>query len=32
MREIIGIAYEINLGRRRYSRETLLRVLDEVKV
>jgi hypothetical protein len=31
LREIIAIAYEINLGKRRYSRNELLRVLDEVK-
>ena len=31
LREIIGIAYEMNLGRRRHSRAHLLRVLDEVK-
>ena len=31
LREIIGIACEMNLGKRRYSREQLLRVLDEVK-
>jgi hypothetical protein len=32
LREIIGIAYQINLGKRRHSQDTLLRVLDEVKV
>jgi LAGLIDADG endonuclease len=31
MRAIVGIAYQINLGRRRHPRATLLRVLDEVK-
>jgi hypothetical protein len=31
LREIIAIASEMNLGKRRYSREQLLRVLDEVK-
>jgi hypothetical protein len=31
MREIIGIAYQMNLGKRRHSQATLLRVLDEVK-
>ncbi len=31
LREIIDIAYEMNLGRRRHSRDHLLRVLDEVK-
>jgi hypothetical protein len=31
LREIIGIACEMNLGKRRYSRTQLLRVLDEVK-
>jgi hypothetical protein len=31
LREIIDIATEINLGKRRYSREQLLRALDEVK-
>ena len=31
LREIIGIAYQINLGKRRHSQATLLRVLDEVK-
>jgi hypothetical protein len=31
MREIVEIATEINLGKRRYSRQELLRVLDEVK-
>jgi hypothetical protein len=29
--EIVGIASELNLGRRRHDQETLLRVLDEVK-
>ena len=32
MREIVDIAYQMNLGKRRHSRATLLRVLDEVKV
>jgi hypothetical protein len=31
LREIVDIAYEINLGKRRHSRSQLLRVLDEVK-
>ena len=31
LREIIGIAYEMNLGKRRHSKAKLLRVLDEVK-
>ena len=31
LRVIVGIAWEINLGKRRYAREALLRVLDEVK-
>jgi hypothetical protein len=31
LRKIIAIAYEINLGKRRYTRSELLRVLDEVK-
>ena len=31
LRQIVDIAYEMNLGKRRYSREQLLRVLDEVK-
>jgi hypothetical protein len=31
LREIVGIAYQMNLGRRRHSQATLLRVLDEVK-
>jgi hypothetical protein len=31
LREIVEIAYEINLGRRRHDQATLLRVLDEVK-
>jgi hypothetical protein len=31
LRAIIGIACEMNLGKRRYSRAQLLRVLDEVK-
>jgi LAGLIDADG DNA endonuclease family protein len=32
LREIVGIAYEMNLGKRRHPKTTLLRVLDEVKV
>ena len=31
LREIVGIAYQINLGKRRHSEATLLTVLDEVK-
>jgi hypothetical protein len=31
LREIITIAYEMNLGKRRYSQADLLRVLSEVK-
>ena len=31
MREIVRIAYEMNLGRRRYPASTLLRTLSEVK-
>jgi hypothetical protein len=31
LREIIDIAFEMNLGKRRYPRGELLRVLDEVK-
>jgi hypothetical protein len=31
LREIVRIAYQMNLGRRRYSQARLLRVLDEVK-
>jgi hypothetical protein len=31
MAEIVRIACEINLGRRRHSAEALLRVLNEVK-
>jgi hypothetical protein len=31
LREIVGIAYQMNLGRRRHSEATLLKVLDEVK-
>jgi LAGLIDADG endonuclease len=31
MREIVAIAYEMNLGKRRHEEATLLRVLDEVK-
>ena len=32
LREIVGIAYQLNLGKRRHSQAALLRVLDEVKV
>jgi LAGLIDADG endonuclease len=32
LREIVDIAYQMNLGKRRYSKAALLRVLDEVKV
>jgi LAGLIDADG endonuclease len=31
LREIVGIAYQINLGKRRHSQARLLQVLDEVK-
>jgi LAGLIDADG endonuclease len=31
LREIVDIAYEMNLGRRRHSRTKILRMLDEVK-
>jgi hypothetical protein len=31
MREIVRIAYEMNLGKRRHSASTLLRTLSEVK-
>ncbi len=31
LREIVGIAYQMNLGKRRHSEATLLKVLDEVK-
>jgi hypothetical protein len=31
LRDIIAIAYEINLGKRRHSQTDLLRALDEVK-
>ena len=31
LREIVDVAYQMNLGKRRHSREALLRVLDEVK-
>jgi hypothetical protein len=31
LREIVGIAYQMNLGKRRHSQATLLKVLDEVK-
>jgi hypothetical protein len=32
LREIVDVAYEMNLGKRRHSKATLLRGLDEVKV
>jgi hypothetical protein len=32
LREIVEIAYQMNLGKRRHTQATLLRVLDEVKV
>jgi hypothetical protein len=32
LREIVDIAYQMNFGKRRHSKATLLRVLDEVKV
>jgi LAGLIDADG endonuclease len=32
LREIIDVAYQMNLGKRRHSQSALLRVLDEVKV
>jgi hypothetical protein len=32
LREIVDVAYELNLGKRRHSKATLLKVLDEVKV
>jgi hypothetical protein len=32
LREIVGIAYQMNLGKRRHSEATLLKALDEVKV
>ena len=32
LREIVDVAYEMNLGKRRHSKALLLRVLDEVKV
>jgi hypothetical protein len=32
LREIIDLAYQMNLGKRRHTQSTLLRVLDEVKV
>jgi hypothetical protein len=32
MREIIDVAHGMNVGKRRHSRDKLLRVLDEVKV
>ena len=31
LRKIVAIAYEMNLGKRRYAQAQLLRVLDEVK-
>jgi hypothetical protein len=31
MAEVVAIASEMNLGKRRYSASTLLRTLDEVK-
>ena len=31
LQQIVAIAYEMNLGKRRYTRTQLLRVLDEVK-
>lgn len=31
VREIVDLAYEMSLGKRRFSREDLLRALDEVK-
>jgi len=31
VREIVDLAYEMNLGKRRFSRDDLLRALDEVK-
>ena len=31
LREIVDVAYQMNLGRRRHSQATLLKVLDEVK-
>jgi LAGLIDADG endonuclease len=31
LQEIVAIAYEMNLGKRRYTQAQLLRVLDEVK-
>ena len=31
LREIVGIAYRMNLGKRRHSEATLLKMLDEVK-
>ncbi len=31
LREIVAVAYEMNLGKRRHSREMLLRALSEVK-
>ena len=31
LEEIVAIAYEMNLGKRRHPQSVLLRVLDEVK-
>ena len=31
VRHIIDVAYEMNLGKRRLTRDELLRALDEVK-
>jgi len=31
LRKIVGIAYRMNLGKRRHSQATILKVLDEVK-
>ena len=31
VRNIVNIAYEMNLGKRRLARDDLLRALDEVK-
>ena len=32
LRDIVAIAYQMNLGKRRYTQSALLKVLDEVKV
>jgi hypothetical protein len=32
LRRIVGIAYQMNLGKRRHTQAALLKVLDEVKV